>query len=88
MQTNLGIPVSHTAVVRIKANTTQTKKSRFDRWINVEHIFSVAQPEKIRGKHVLLVDDMVTTGSTLEACARVLLECGAREVSLATLACA
>jgi ComF family protein len=87
MQTNLGLPVSHSAVLRIKANTTQTNKSRFERWKNVEYIFSVAEPEKIAGKHVLLVDDMVTTGSTLEACARVLLESGAREVSLATLAC-
>ncbi len=88
MQTHLGLPVNLSAVTRITANATQTNRSRFDRWKNVESIFAINQPEIIAGRHILLVDDMITTGSTLEACATVLLETGAREVSLATLACA
>lgn len=88
MYVHLGMPVQPEGVSRITANATQTNRSRFDRWKNVESIFAVSRPELIVGKHVLLVDDVITTGSTLEACATVLLETGAREVSLATLACA
>ncbi|GAB3825137.1 ComF family protein [Pontibacter rugosus] len=67
---------------------TQTRKSRFDRWQNVEQVFQVAKPEQVKGKHVLLVDDVMTTGATLEACARALLAAGATEVSIATIAAA
>jgi len=88
MTIHLGIPVLHDAVKRITANATQTNKGRFERWLNVENIFAVVSPEILSGKHILLVDDVITTGSTLEACAKVLLASGVREVSLATLACA
>jgi len=69
-------------------NQTQTSKTRFERWMNVEQIFEVAEPGKIIARHVLIIDDVVTTGSTLEACGRKLLESGARSLSLATLASA
>lgn len=76
-------------VVRRKVhNETQTSKTRFERWMNVEHIFEIADPAKIIAKHVLIIDDVVTTGATLEACGRKLLESGARSLSLATLASA
>ena len=65
---------------------TQTRKSRFDRWENVESIFAVRHPEKIRGRHLLLVDDVLTTGATLEACATALLEVPGVRVSVATIA--
>ena len=55
---------------------------------NVENIFAVADAEQIKGKHILLVDDVVTTGSTLEACAQLILEVEGAKVSIATLACA
>lgn len=88
MQKYMQIPVGYDVVQRVVANPTQTRKARFERWLNVEHIFEVAEPEKILGKHVLLLDDVVTTGSTLEACGRKLLEAGAREITIATLAVA
>jgi len=65
---------------------TQTRKSRYNRWENVENIFAVKNPERIREKHVLLVDDVITTGATLEACAQVLLQVPGVRVSIATIA--
>ena len=71
--------------VRKKISSTQTKKSRFERWLNVEGIFSVESPEHLENKHILLVDDVVTTGATLEACASEILKTGNTKVSIATL---
>jgi len=70
-----------------KVNTpSQTKRTRFDRWKNVDNIFGVNNPEQIRGNHILLTDDVVTTGSTLDACASELLKISEVQVSIATLA--
>ena len=70
-----------------KVNTdSQTRKSRYSRWENVKDVFQVMQPEQLVGKHILLVDDVLTTGATLEACATKLLEIGQVKVSMATLA--
>ncbi len=65
--------------------STQTRKNRFERWENVENIFDVTVPDKFNNKHILLVDDVVTTGSTLEACANQLLKIDSAKVSIATL---
>ncbi len=65
---------------------TQTRKARFDRWENVEHIFAVRDPGRLAGNHVLLVDDVVTTGATLEACAQALLLVPGVRISVATIA--
>lgn len=73
-------------LIRTFASQTQTRKSRFARWKNVEEIFKITSPEKIRGKHILLVDDVVTTGATLEACANKILEVPDTKVSIATIA--
>jgi ComF family protein len=67
---------------------TQTRKNRFERWQNVEGIFSVCNPSVLSQKHILVVDDVVTTGSTLEAAVVALLQAGAAKISIATLACA
>lgn len=67
---------------------TQTRKNRFERWQNVEGIFGVCDPSAFVQKHILVVDDVVTTGSTLEAAVVTLLQAGAAKVSIATLACA
>ncbi len=68
---------------------SQTGKSKLERWENVRDVFSCPFPGRLRGKHVLLVDDVVTTGSTLEACALTLLRAVPRcTLSLATIACA
>ncbi len=66
--------------------STQTRKNRFERWQNVEGIFDVARPFEFQNRHILLVDDVVTTGSTLEACAFQLLKIENTKVSIATLA--
>ncbi|HZL11037.1 MAG TPA: phosphoribosyltransferase family protein [Prolixibacteraceae bacterium] len=73
---------------RVTATETQTRKSRFERWQNVEGIFELTDPEAFAGKHILLIDDVVTTGSTLEACAQTILSRTDARVSIATLATA
>ena len=78
-------PLDIQSVLRTTSNTTQTKKGRFARWENVENIFSVANPQNITGKHILLVDDVITTGSTIEACAQKILEVENTKVSIATI---
>ncbi|MBC7426417.1 MAG: ComF family protein [Bacteroidia bacterium] len=65
--------------------STQTKKKRYERWENVEDIFVVNEPDEIYGKHVLIVDDIITTGATLESCAKIILDNGAAEVSVLSL---
>ena len=59
-------------IIRNKDTQTQTKKTRLERWQNVESIFTVIEPQKLNGKHVLLVDDVITTGATLESCAKAI----------------
>lgn len=82
----LGKPISTGNLIRNHYSDTQTNKSRFDRWENVKELFSVRQPELLESHHILLVDDVITTGSTLEACANVLLKIPGIKVSVATLA--
>lgn len=84
----LQIQLSADNLVRDKFTPTQTRKNRFERWQNVEGIFRVDRPEEFAGRHALVVDDVITTGSTLEAAVVALLEAGAGKVSIATLACA
>jgi ComF family protein len=81
-----GVPVNTGSLYRLRVSATQTKRSRYDRWINVEGIFSVVDQEQIREKHVLLVDDVITTGSTIESCANELLKTEGVKVSAVALA--
>lgn len=71
---------------RAKESETQTKKSRFNRWKNVESIFQLRNTTALQGKHILLVDDVITTGATLEACAQTLFQIPDIKVSVATIA--
>ena len=64
------LPVDTTCIVRVADNKTQTSLSRQERINNVKDIFHVKYPEQYEGKHLLLVDDVVTTGSTLIACGK------------------
>lgn len=75
-------------LVRVVHTSTQTRKGRFERWENVSGIFKVSKPELLTGKHVLIVDDVITTGATLEACCEPLLKVPGLKVSIATIACA
>jgi len=81
-----GIPVNCDTLIRTINNISQTKNSRFDRWKNVENIFSVNDPEVFKGKHILLIDDVITTGSTLESCAKEVLKCHRSRLSIFALA--
>ncbi|MFZ4456455.1 MAG: ComF family protein [Bacteroidales bacterium] len=84
----LNKPVELEGVHRVKSNKTQTRKSVLQRWQNVQEIFQIKEADKIRGKHILLIDDVLTTGATMEACAVVLLQVDGVKVSLFTLAVA
>ena len=73
-------------VVRDKFTETQTKKARFDRWLNVGDVFGIKNPFLIQNKKVLLVDDVITTGATIEACAQSILV-HTPHLSVASIAC-
>jgi len=79
-------PVSVNNLCRKIYSSSQTRKNRFERWQNVEKIFKINHPDELHSKHILLLDDVVTTGSTLEACASEILKVPDTKVSIATLA--
>lgn len=79
-------PIVTNAVIR-KVNTeTQTHRGRITRWENMDGVFAVAEPAAIENKHILLVDDVVTTGASLEACGAEILKVPGTTLSIATLA--
>jgi predicted amidophosphoribosyltransferase len=86
MYKQTGIPYNEKALVRNENTRTQTKKSRIERWENVASVFDVDEPMIIKDKHVLLVDDVVTTGASTEACVNVLMQHGAKTVGIYSLA--
>ena len=81
----LGKPWQRGILRRIAYTETQTKKSLMERFENVETAFEVFQADKIKGKHLLLVDDVLTTGATIEACTLKLLAVEGVKVSIAVL---
>ena len=83
-----GVPVLDNVLLRSVNTATQTHKSKEERWKNVKDIFELRHPERLEGKYVLLVDDVVTTGSTLEACALTMSKVSDITISCATAACA
>jgi ComF family protein len=86
LSTQMGIPVDTDNLIRVKHTDTQTKKSRFSRYENMKEVFTIRDPEKFAGKHILLVDDIITTGATLEACGIELLKIEGVKLSLAAIA--
>ncbi len=86
MSSIMNIPVLTGNVIRRRFTETQTKKHRIERWENVAGSFVVKNPEALKGKNLLLVDDVITTGATLDACGTVILETENTKLSIATLA--
>lgn len=82
LQTN----VSTKNLIRKIANPTQTKKNRWQRWENVSSIFQVEDKKKLEHKKILLIDDVITTGATIEACVQALSRIKGIEISIACLA--
>jgi ComF family protein len=82
----LSIPVSTNILQRKVFTSTQTKKNRQQRWENVKDAFVIGDYREAENKHILLVDDVMTTGATLEACAQKLLDIQGTKVSIAALA--
>jgi ComF family protein len=79
-------PVNEDAVKRMLFTETQTHKDRVTRWQTMEGVFNVANESELKDKHVLLVDDVITTGATLESCSSAILQISGTKISIATLA--
>lgn len=84
----MNIPVLAHTVLRKYATTTQTKKHRTERWQNVAESFTVQHTQQLQHKHILLVDDVITTGATIEACTQQMAGLAGIKISVATLATA
>lgn len=82
----LGKPLDATSLVRVRDTGTQTRKRRYERWENVEGIFELKQPDAFNGRHVLVADDVITTGATLEATWLALKAAEGVKVSLCSIA--
>lgn len=82
------IPVAYDWLVRMQETETQTHKSQYERWMNVNGVFACMDPKTMEDKHILLVDDVMTTGATIVACADALKEVRNLRISVLTLALA
>ncbi|UCE63949.1 MAG: ComF family protein [Nitrospirota bacterium] len=86
LSTQLGLPISYSTLVRIRPTTPQTSLRRKDRIKNLRRSFVVTQPTILRDKSILLVDDVFTTGTTVNECAKALRKAGVSHVYVVTLA--
>jgi ComF family protein len=82
----LAIPYLENELVRVSASKTQTFKARFERFSNVDTKFLLKNPENFNNKHVLLIDDVITTGATLESCAKEFQKSSNCKISIVTMA--
>jgi len=86
LSSSMGIPYTAQCLLRKDESDTQTHKSRFLRWKNVQDIFYIKNSEKITGSQILLVDDVLTTGATLDSCISKLSVIPDVSISVATIA--
>eukprot|EP01133_Synstelium_polycarpum_P004783 gene4783-5570_t len=82
----LKIPLCEKAIHRKTPTRSQTRKDRYQRFSNLTEVFKAPRPELLSGKHLLLVDDVITTGATVESCALELFKCGPLSISVAAIA--
>ncbi len=85
-RTGSSIQLETSALIRTRDTASQTGLTRHQRRSNMRGAFAVPQPEKVRGRNILIVDDVMTTGTTVGECTRVLLRAGANQVFVATVA--
>lgn len=86
LSNSLQVPMLTNALRRTEYTESQTRKSRYERWENVGQLFAVSSEKKLNNKHILLVDDVITTGATIEACAQQLVAIDGLQLSIAALA--
>lgn len=79
-------PIEEKAVIRTIFTSTQTKQDRVHRFENMDGVFAVQNAEYIKNKHILLIDDIITTGATIEACANVIIQQNCKAISIASVA--
>jgi ComF family protein len=82
------VPVDTASVIRTKATKTQTSRSRYERWLNVEGIYKCTDRKKLENKHVLIIDDIITTGATTESLIQEISDIPGIKISVAVLAVA
>ncbi len=88
LSSGMQIPLDKTTLIRTYASETQTKKSRFKRWENVKEIFDLQNADLLENKHILLIDDVITTGATIEACVNMLKKIKNVKISIVSIAAA
>lgn len=84
----MNVPYREDIVLRLKATSSQTRKSREQRWENVGDVFAVSAKHQLENKHIIVVDDVITTGATIEACVLPLLDIPGVKISVVSLAAA
>jgi ComF family protein len=82
------VPFRDDILIRTGRSESQTSRGRYERWENVEGLFAVRNPDVVTGKHILIADDVITTGSTMEACVSTVIKAGGDKVSVVALAAA
>ena len=86
LSNKLNIPFIEDVLTKVTATKTQTKKIRFDRWKNAHDLFVVENNKALENKHILLIDDLITTGATLEACCEAFKNTKNLKISIACMA--
>ena len=82
----LNVPVLEGVLCKHRSTSSQTRKGRFSRYENLKDVFEIRDAERICGKQILLIDDVITTGATIEACGQVLYDAGVESLSIAAIA--